>query len=203
MEETSQDPVGIQESAVRDEPEVNQAKKDTVAYETYKKLLGEKKSRDERNTQLENKLRDYEQRDLQSKGQYEEVILSLKGEVGELKGQIAKRDEAYIMSKVESAVKTKALELGCVNPDKLLRLLDSEKIRGLEIDSNYNVSSRDVEYLVNEGKKENDFLFRKNKANVTDADPVEKPIVALPKTINKMSNAELENAIRQAHSQGS
>lgn len=197
--ELNQDPVGAQSDSTSGKAE---KKEDVVKYETYRKLLGEKKARDERLGQMEAKLKEYEQRDLENKGKHEEVISSLREQVRNLQGEVAKRDEAYVMSRVEGAIKTKALEAGCLNPDKLLRLLDREKITSLEVNDRYEVSSQDVDFLVSEAKKENNFLFKKSKANVVDGDPVGEPKVALAKPVEKMTNEELEAEIKRLHAKG-
>lgn len=199
MEQTNEVPVGAQSNSASGEPE---KKEDVVKYETYKKVLAEKKSRDERLSQMETKLKAYEQRDLEHKGNYEEVVTSLREQVSDLQTQVKSRDEAYVMSKVESAIKTKALEAGCVNPDKLMRLLDNERIRSLEVNDKYEVSAQDVDYLITEAAKDNDFLFKKSKANVVDGSPVDKPYQAAEKSVDKMSQNELEDEIRRLHSKG-
>lgn len=197
MEETNQDPVGT-ETKTSGKVEADQSN-DTVAYETYRKVLSEKKSRDERLGQMEARLKEYEQRDLESKGKYEELLSNLREENKSLRDEVGKRDRAYIMSKVHSAIKTKALEEGCRNPDKLMRLIDEERIRSLEVDQNYNVSLKDVEMLVNEAKRDNDFLFKRDRPNVADGTPVDKPVVQGAKPISKMSNEELAEAYKATY----
>lgn len=198
MEQNQEVPVGVQSKASGS----TEKKEDVVKYETYKKVLAEKKARDERLSAMEARLKEYEQRDLESKGKHEEVISSLRDQVRNLQGEVAKRDKAYVMSKVEGAIKTKALAAGCLNPDKLLRLLDGDKINSLEVNDRYEVSEQDVDFLVSEAKKENEFLFKKSRANVVDGDPVGQPKIALAKPVEKMTNEELEAEIKRLHAKG-
>lgn len=197
MEATNQDPVGTEETKpVSDKPQKDQ---DTVAYDTYRKVLSEKKARDERLREMEERLQSFEQTELERKGQHEAIIKTLRDENQKLKSDLSTRDRAYVMSKVNAAITTKAVEAGCKAPDKLLRLIDREKIEALEIDDNYNVNSQAVEYLINEAKKENDFLFKRNSVNVQDGTPLEKPVEKPGKQIKDMTNKEIEELYRQTY----
>lgn len=200
MDENNQVPVGTELDTAGGDPQKKEPKEETVAYATYRKVLTEKKSRDERLGSLESELAEYKRKEEESKGNHEAVITSLRGENKKLKDDLASTHEVYIMSKVESAVKSKALELGCVNPGKLLRLLDQAALRSMEVDSSFSPNAQDVEYLVNEAKKENDFLFKKERTNITDADPVGSPVVRNPKPVSKLSADEIRNRLRSEHS---
>ena len=197
METSTQDPVGTQNPAASGASEKKD--QDMVAYQTYQKVLQEKKARDERLAEYEAKLKQYEQSDLERKGQYDSLISQLKEENNKLKQTVSERDRAYIMSKVNSAIATKALEAGCRNTDKLLRLIDKEKIESLEVDENYNVDMRSVEFLINEAKQENDFLFKNSRVNVTDANPVDRPVVAPEKQVKDMTMEEIKNLYKQTY----
>lgn len=191
MEATNQDPVGTQdqEKVAGGAPE--QINQDSVKYETYQKLLGEKKNRDKQLEEMRDRVKAFEQGELEKKGQYETLINSLKEENKKLRDGMTQRDEAYFMSRVKSAVTTKAIEAGCKAPDKLLKLIDSSRIRNLTVDDDFNVDSKEVEFLINEAKKENDFLFKKSHANVADGNPVEQPVVAPGKKLSEMTDKEL------------
>lgn len=196
MKESNQDPVGTQEqSEASGKPEKKQ--EDKVAYETYRKVLTEKKARDQQLSEMEQRLQEYEQRELERKGEFEGLISNLREENKNLKDKISQRDKAYIMSKVNNAIKTKAVEAGCKNPDKLLRLIEPERINSLEVDDQFNVDTKSVEYLVNEAKKENDFLFKQQRANVQDGNPVDRPVVSEDKKVKDMSIDEIKDLYKQ------
>lgn len=199
MEEKSQDPVGTEETQTASgEPQKSQ--EDKVAYESYRKLLNEKKSRDQRLQEMEQKLKSYEESELERKGEFEKLLSQLKEENSKLKSTLQEKDRKYIMNKVHSAIKEKAVAAGCKAPDKLLRLLDDDKVNGLEVDDNYNVVESSVEYLINEAKKENDFLFKRSNANVQDGNPVSEPVVKTPESdLSKLSMEQLEELYKKSY----
>lgn len=189
MTEENKDPVGTQPEVASGTPEKKE--KEVVAYDSYRKAVSEKKSYQDRAAAAEAKLKEYEQQELQAKGKYEELVSSLKEENSRLKNDLTNERKSYYWSKVENAVKTKAVEAGCVNPDKLLRLVDENSLKALEVDDKWNVSDKDLEFLIAEAKKENDFLFKKKSANVVDGVPVDTPNVARQKPVKKLTNEEL------------
>lgn len=110
----------------------NESKKNSVAYETHQKLLGEKKKRDEELRQAREELAKYEQekkeledKSLREKEDYKKLFESREKELSEERA----RREA-IESKIIEAQKYKALNkaLGTQVPEKFWNLVDLEKI---------------------------------------------------------------------------
>lgn len=179
--------------------ETTLASDDTVAYDTYKRVLSEKKNRDAKLKAIEAELSEYKQRDLEAKGKYEELLTTLRDENRNLKTTIAERDKAYIMSKVEGAIVSAAQKANCLNTDSLLKLLDDDKVKSLEIDDKYNLNKQDVNHLIAEAAKEHHYLFDKPKASVVDATPVNAPYAKKGKALSEMTDAQLEEQYKQTY----
>ena len=94
------------------EPVATEKKTDTVAYETHKKLLGEKKSLQERLLEAESKLNEFqssveqrERQELETQNRFKELYEGLKGENENLKNEITQRD-----IRMQDALKVDAFE---------------------------------------------------------------------------------------------
>src|SRR5690606_5868203 len=82
-------------------------------------ILSEKRSLLKKFEEQQAKLREYEQRDLESQGKHQELIQQLREENQKLKGDLQARDTVYGGSVVTRELKAAAKAHGCVDPDAL------------------------------------------------------------------------------------
>lgn len=92
----------------------DEKKKDTVAYDTYRKVLSEKKREQERAREMEEELQqfrkqkaDADEADQIKRGEYEKVIAGLKQDKESLQGKLADRDKFIIDGAKEAAFESR------------------------------------------------------------------------------------------------
>jgi small-conductance mechanosensitive channel len=137
--------------------------------------------------ELENwrsKAKELEQRQLEAEGQKDKVIEMLREELGTMK----KTQAEMLRSKVRDQVAVKASELGCLNPDLMLKAIDVDQF---EVDSQ-SLRVTDSERLlktIEEFKKANPYMFKQTGPSVKDGVPATSPNTKLD--LAKMSKKEL------------
>lgn len=156
-----------------------------VAFESYKKAVSEAKNAKERARQLEEELRARENKELEEKGQYQQLVEQMRKELTETKSTLQKERESFLWSKVESAVSTEAVKHGCTDPKKLIRLLDESDFTLLKSD-NGQIQNETLSQLIDKAKKENGFLFKQPAVQINDTIPVNgEPKLSKPTQLSK------------------
>lgn len=166
MEESANVPSGDSQQSVGDDSEST----GLVKYETYKKVLGEKKSRDEQLRQLQDELSSYKHEKLALEGKKDELIKTLKEKAEQFEKELKQTKEKYIWTSVESQVKNFAAAQGCTNTDALMKLLDKEELRSLEMGEDYQIDKNGLSSMIDGYKKKySDIgLFQKKDLKVFD-----------------------------------
>lgn len=141
-------------------------------------------------TAAKERLREIELSDQQKKGNYEQVISTLKEEIKNLKNENAKSKYSFASTQLDNAIKNELLSRG-VNGAKLdafLKLVDDNDKSIVELDDRFNVSSDDVKTLVDKNMERYGDLFAR-PVRVVDGVPTNgKPQnTAKVKDISKMT----------------
>lgn len=134
-------------------------KPQNVSFESHQKLLGEKKNLKAKYDELEKRLKDIESNKLEAEGKKDEALNSYKKRVEELEGSLSTTKKSFAWNTVVGEIKREAMKQGCVNPDKLIRLMSDDQLNAIEIDDNFAVSVDSVKRVVEESKKDNGFIF--------------------------------------------
>lgn len=105
---------------------------ESVAYETHKKLLAEKKKRDEELSQIKSQLdemrakeRERQESELKAKEEWKKLVEIREKEISDLKSSIEKKDSLIVTSIKRGAVKQ---AINGLVPDKYLGLIDVSKV---------------------------------------------------------------------------
>lgn len=196
----------VEESKVSDQPSQSSgaagvqetSNNDSVAYETYKKVLSERKRDQAKASELEEKLRMYEQKEQEAQGRHQEVNQALRDELAQLKAQNLKKDEAYAWNVASGQVKTMAAQMKCSDPEAFMRLVDTKDLRSVEVDEGFNVNSEDAKRLVERYKEKYKHLglFGHAAPQINDMSPMNMPARS-PKKLSELSTDELMNVARQ------
>lgn len=167
-------------------------KKDMFKYkENYKSAQQEA-------MELKERLKAFELKEEERKGNHQKVIEDLKDELRQTKSELATRDFTFANTTIDSTLKQEALKHGCKDPDLLVRLISKEKKDRVTIDDGFNPDKEDIKGLVESAMKEFDHigLFGKS-TKIADGVPSSPSMnQAPPKTINEMTTAELEGYIK-------
>lgn len=176
--------------------EKNQTNSDKVAYATYSKVMGTLKKREAQLEDLQAKLEGIELQKQQDEGNKDEVIATLRKRLDETESEKKQLKHNYAWNSIEGQIKAKAVEAGCVNPEKLIRLLPDEDLKAIEVDDSFRVNSDDLGRLIEKAKKDNSDigLFGRRKANINDG-PAGVPNFG-SKKVEEMSATELKKLIK-------
>ncbi len=165
-------------------------KADQVSYDSYKRVLDEKKRQQEKLKELEDFRAKVEMEEKERQGKHAEIIESLRAENQKLKSEFEQKTQTFAYSKFEDQIKSFAVNEGCVNPDKLMRLLTKEQIKSVEIADNFIVNQDDLKRLMDGLKDEHSDigLFRNKQANFT---PVTGSTKAAKVSLDEMSKEDI------------
>lgn len=191
MEDVKTDPVDQTQEASGTEENQQSQIEDVVKYESYKKVLSEAKSAKEKARQLEAELEAKRQAELEAKGNYQEIIDNLKRQKEELENKYKTTVEKSQWEKVTGSIKSEALKAGCLNPDKLIRLLDKQDFETLRAEDG-EIRAESLNQLMEKVKRENDFLFKKASVQVNDATPAS-GVPRIDKTENELFEDYIKN----------
>jgi len=175
-----------------------ETKKDTVAYDTYRKLLGEKKTVSSALAEAQARLEALEQDKLSADGKKDELIQKLQKGVSEKEERLKKVVGAFQYRTVSNKFMEKAKAAGCVAPDKLAALADLSTIE-VDVDNDFAVSEESVTSIIEGLKKEVPFFFQKGNVNILDKTPnnnIETKHESPQSKIDKMSVTDLMNLAR-------
>lgn len=174
------------------ETQESSTKQDVPSYEWHRRVLADSKKMKSQLEQANEKLKAFEQKELETKGHHAELIQALRAENNSLKQEVAKRDEVYTWAQVETELKSAASQMGCSQPNHLLRLIDSEMLNAIEVDENYRPVKEDVNRVLESVKSnpEYSYLFKTNARTVDTVNPVNKIEKEDPNDITKMSREQ-------------
>jgi hypothetical protein len=175
-------PSGKPDQASGNEPE----KKDQVAYESYQKLLAEKKRLQSEHLEAKTKLEEYEQAKLEAEGKLKEALENAKQLNAKLKTEKVEIYKKVADKTVRSQFFRKAEKLGCNDPELAMKAL---KFDDLEITEDFEFDEKKLDEKLQALTKEKPFLFKKEVKLPDDITPNNKP--AQQKPLSDMSTEEL------------
>jgi hypothetical protein len=172
--------------------------KDSVSLTSYQKVLKEKKSFQSRLSEYESKLQKLEEEKLHAEGKKEELLDSYKKRVQELESRLDKTNKSYAWNTLTGSIKTEAVKAGCKDPDKLIRLMDDEDLRSIEIGDNFTINTESLKEIIEKNKKENYFLFETTPRQASVGNPSKKSPEEPKKSFKDMTREELLEAYKQS-----
>lgn len=175
-----------------------ETKNDTVAYDTHRKLLGEKKAVSAALQEAQARLEALEQDKLSADGKKDELIQKLQKGVSEKEEKLKKVVGAFQYRAVSNKFVEVAKAAGCINPEKLSALADLSTVE-VDVDNDFKVSDESVTSIIDNLKKEVPFFFNKGTVNILDKTPnnnIDTKQESTGDKINKMSTQELMNLAR-------
>jgi hypothetical protein len=197
MKETDQVSDQTQESSASTE-RTNEIEKSNPI-EDYKKDMFKFKSKAR---ELEDKLKEYELREQEQKGNLQEVIAKLKDENRSLKQSVTQSQVSFAEGKIEDTIKLLAKDAGCQDVNTFYRLIDKTDIDMIELDDKFRANEVDVKDLVEKYKKNYEHLgFFKQNVNIVDKAPNSKPINP-PKKEKALEDMTMQELLAVAESKG-
>ena len=171
-----------------------ETKSDNIpSYEWHRRVLGENKKYKSQLTDAQQRLEAYEQKEMEAQGKHQDLIAALRDENQKLKAGISERDQVYTWSKRSEALRHVASQQGCVKPDHLLRLMDEDVLKQIQVDDSYNPVAEDVARVVEsfKGNPDYQYLFRAKAHSVDTVTPNSKVQKKERRKVSEMSSDEI------------
>lgn len=163
-----------------------------------KEVSLEAKTNRQKNAELKKMLEEEKKTKLQESGQYKELAEVYQRKASEFENQSQKLKQAFAIKLVSDAVEIEATRLGARNVDDVLRLIPLDQI---PIDDQFNVDRNSVKVMMEDFKKNRDYLFAGRPGpKVADATPAKAPEPKLD--LSKMSLADRAALLAQLNKQG-
>jgi hypothetical protein len=163
--------------------------KDSVAYETYQKVLSEKKKRDSELDSVTKELQKLKEEKLNADGKKDELLTEYKKKYDDLDGKFKGAVGKFAMKTLTDSVEKEALKSGCLNAKALVKLIE---LSDIEVNEDFEVDQDALKKAIENVKTENPFMFSKSAPQFKD---VTKPVVGdtetavtKGKSINELAN---------------
>ena len=143
--------------------------KDSVSYESHKKLLAEKKKLQAERDEAAKKLADIETEKLQAAGKQDEVIQNLKADKKKIEDQFLNALGGFAQRSVETALEAEAAKLGCVDVGLLKKAVDLGEIDVNKED--FSVDSDSLKKAIQGAQAKHPYLFKKAGPQFADGTP--------------------------------
>lgn len=130
-----------------------------VSYDSYAKLLGEKKSKDAKLNELQQRLDAVENERLAEQGKYKELNAKLMEEKKQLADSFGGKLKNVGMTICKQQFAMEAARLGCVNTDDAFALFDLNKY---EIGDDFRIKDDELKAALSEMQRTKSYLFRGN-----------------------------------------
>lgn len=147
------------------------AKKDVVAYDSYQKVLDEKKRVQESAMKAHQTIERLQQEKLSAEGKKDELISVLQEKVNGLETKIEKTGKNYAWNTLTGAIKREAIKNGCTDADKLIKLMGDADLKSITIGEDFSIESESLKTVIEKNKKENFFLFKDSNKKIANGTP--------------------------------
>lgn len=144
-----------------------------VAYESFQRVLDEKKRTQSENEALKQKLAQIENEKLEHKGNLEEALTNYKQQLEAKESELRQVKTTFATNQINSKIESALAKKGCKNPAKAIRLMEDVDYQALiqDVDDNLNPSENTLNFILDKFQKENDFLFGKPAPRIADGVP--------------------------------
>lgn len=165
----------------------------SVSYESYQKLLNEKKKIQEKHTESQTRLEEYEQAKLEAEGKLKEALDNQKKLAEKYKSDNVEIIKRVGTKAAKSQITREAEKLGCVDVDAAFNLLD---LSDLEMNEEFEYDSKTLSDKLQGFAKSKSYLFKKDFKLPSDLNPSNNSIAS--KSLAELSEAELKELLKNA-----
>lgn len=143
-------------------------KKDQVSYDSYQKLLGQKKKMDSEYEQMKARLNEYEQGKLEAEGKLKEALENQKKLTLESEGKYKALFQNVAQKNLKTQFKMEAEKLGCVDADLAYLATDFADV---DITEDLEFDSTKISEKLQNLSKSKPLLFKKDAKLPNDLNP--------------------------------
>ncbi len=174
----------------------DEGKKDVVAYDTYRKAIGEVKATKAKLAEYEAMIETERQAKLSEQGKYKEQAEDLMKKLSEKDLQIKKTVQTFGRKVFEQETKQIALQLGARTEavDDILKVGDFSDV---EIDENFSINKEQLKMKVEELAKAKPYFFANSPSKINDVVPSGKS-QGSTSDLSKLSREEILALLKNA-----
>lgn len=199
-DKTNQDPVDQSENTSGNSDQ----EKDVVAYDSFQKVLNEKKQTQAKFNELQEKLKSLEEEKLQAEGNKDQLIENYKKRLAETEQKLSKTHNNFAWNVTTRELKSIARELGADTPSKqdaVIRLLPDDVLGKFEVDEDYNMDREQAKSVLEDWKKSNLDVINWNSSSkkFANGNPTNKPPKDETKDLSKLSKEQLEELYKKVY----
>lgn len=167
--------------------------KNQVSYDSYAKLLNEKKNLQKQYEEARTTKEQYEQEKLEAEGKLKEANDNLKRRVQESEDRFKGLFQKVTLKSFKSEFSREAEKIGCVDPELAYLACDMSDV---EVNDDIEFNKETIQKKVEELSKVKPHLFRKDVRAPNDMSPsANQP---QNKNLNELSEAELKQLLARA-----
>jgi hypothetical protein len=167
--------------------------KDSVSYDSFSKLLGEKKKLQQEMLETKARLDQYEQEKLEHEGKLKEALENAKKSAQSERDRGLKTFKAASELLVKNQINSLASQYGCIDNEILVKALDFED---LEITEDLQFDSEKLKFKIEDLTKKKPYLFKKDFKLPQDVTPSNGQIPSKP--LHELSEAEIKQLLKTA-----
>jgi len=156
-------------SVANDEVASGQQSKDSVAYETYKRTVGEVKKLKSELDGFRQKEAEREQAALSEQGKYKEALDAATKKQKELEITLKEKEKVFARNIFTKEAKSVALQMGAM-PEALEDIVKVGNWSDVEIDDKFEINSDQLKEAVSRLQKEKPFYFKKDSSSPRTVD---------------------------------
>ncbi len=156
-------------SVANDEVASGQQSKDSVAYETYKRTVGEVKKLKSELDGFRQKEAEREQAALSEQGKYKEALDAATKKQKELEVTLKEKEKVFARNIFTKEAKSVALQMGAM-PEALEDIVKVGNWSDVEIDDKFEINSDQLKEAVSRLQKEKPFYFKKDSSSPRTVD---------------------------------
>ena len=174
------------------EGSADDGKKDTVSYDSYSKLLGEKKKLQSEFAEMRSKIDEIEQAKLEAEGKVKEALENQKKLTENYKSKNIEIVKNVSNKAVRSQFMREAEKLGCIDADLAMKACSFDD---LDITDDFEFDNQKLVAKISELTKNKPHLFKKDFKLPADLHPNNQAIASKP--LVDMTEAELKTLWKQ------
>ncbi len=167
--------------------------KDSVSYDTYSKLLAEKKKQQQDLNDMKTRLDEYEQGKLEAEGKLKEALENQKRIAQTEKEKGLKIFKQASEKAIRSQFLREAEKLGCIDAEMAIKACD---FSDLDLTEDLEFDPKKVQEKLQDLTKSKSYLFKKDFKLPGDLTPNNSHVSQ--KSLSELSEAELKNLLKQA-----
>lgn len=168
--------------------------KNSVAYESYSKVLNEKKKTQEKLNEVQTRLEEYEQAKLEAEGKLKEALDNQKKLTEKFKNDNVEIVKRVGSKAAKSQFTREAEKMGCIDVEAAFQLID---FSDLEMDAEFEYDNKKLVEKLQSQAKTKSYLYKKDFKLPNDLTPSNGGKMPT-KDLSELSENELKNLLKNA-----